>query len=719
MTISAAKQPWYTKLASIRWRKLSLIFAFTASIFSLLTYWYHPALLERLDLLGRDLTFRMRSAPSPAGAVAVVSIDEKSIKKYGRWPWTRSLQGKLIEEIKKAGASVIALDIIYLRPQSLSEDMALAEGLAAPGAEVAGGFFFRTQQSVASSPEAIDLLKQHCIRLVQAMPGARFNNIISFPYVEANQADIARFFSTFGFFNYIPDPDGIIRSAPLVLGYQKKIYPSLALSALSLFLKEHIRLTISREGVAGIQIGNRRIPVDSHGRLMLNFYNGKYSIPILSASDILDHTLPKNFLKDKLIFTGVTETGIADVRPTPVDPAFPGVSIHATAVSNILQEFYLYQDNRTLIIDVILMALIPLLMVWGMARIKQAAWMAAVYVGILCLLWLVFFITVTQTGLLISIIYPVIATTIGYLLIQSFHVMVTQRHSRYLKQAFSTYVSEALVNNLIKNPDSFTMSGEKKIITVLFSDIRGFTSLSEKLPPEKLVTILNHYLGPMTDSVMEENGTLDKYIGDAIMAIYNAPLDVKDHEVRAVQSAIKMFKRLRILNAELDSRFGLTLKIGIGIHTGDAVVGNMGSIQRFDYTAIGDTVNLASRLESRTKAYGVDIIISEDTCRKLKNWFLVRKLDRLRVKGKNEPVEIYQVMPDKNDLETQTLVSLHYDALEMYFEGRFQEALAAFRNLADRFPHDGPARIFIKRCSQYVASPPAPEWNGVYTAASK
>ena len=718
-TANPRQVKWYNRLAHIRWRTLSLIFAFTASALSLLTYWYHPVLLERLDLLGRDIVFRLRQAPPPSPDVAVVAVDEKSVKKYGRWPWPRALQGRLIRELKQQGASVIALDIIYLRPQDVAQDMALAEALASPGAPVTGGFFFRSAQSVPPDPESVQILRQHRISIIHATPGARFNRIISFPFVETNQAEIVHFFNTFGFFNYIPDPDGIVRSAPLVLGFQGDFFASLPVAALSLHLNRQIQLEISQDGVAGMRIGKLEIPLDSRGCLALNFYNGRKPLSILSASDVLDHRLKRGSLQGKVVFTGVTETGIADVRPTPVDPAFPGVAIHATVASNILQNFYLYQDNRTVIIDVLLMALVPLLMVRGMARLRKVTFMAATYVGVLCILWLIFYTVVSSTGLLISIIYPSTAATIGYLLIQSFHVLVTQRHSRYLKQAFSTYVSSALVDTLIKNPDAFKMSGEKKEITVLFSDIRGFTSLSEQLPPEELVTILNRYLGPMTDSIMEEQGTLDKYIGDAIMALFNAPLDVEDHAIKAVRSAIKMLENLARLNLELQDEFGITLKSGIGIHTGEAVIGNMGSRRRFDYTAIGDTVNLASRLEGRTKAYGVDIIISGDTCRQLRDWFLVRKLDRLRVKGKSEPVEIYQVIPDKNDIQAISLVDMYYKALELYFNGDFAKALEAFEKIIEKFGNDRPSAIMAERCRQYLRNPPAPPWNGVYVAQDK
>jgi len=590
-----------------------MLFALLASVLSLIVYWYRPPLLERFDLLGRDVVFQLREAPPPPPDVVVVSVDERSIKRHGRWPWPRELQGRLIASLKQQGAAVVALDIIYLRPQDPAQDAALAAALAADGGAVVGGYFFRDEQTVAGSRVSRDLLKDSRIQSVFEAPDARRDRILEFPFVETNQADLAAAFSTFGFFNYIPDPDGLIRGAPVVLGYGGDFYPSLPLSALAQYLGEPIRLRISSDGAESVSVGPYSSPVDGLGRLALNFYNGPKRIPFVSAGDVLDGNTPPDLLTNKVVFLGVTELGIADVRPTPIDHSFPGVGVHATVAANMLQGFHLYRDGRTILINVLLTALIPLLMVLLMSWTRRVLWMTVAFAATLTGVWFLFYSIVTTTGHLISLTYPVIATALGYLAFQAYHILVTQRQSRYLRQAFSTYVAPALVERLIENPDALALTGEKRVVTVLFSDIRGFTTLSESLPAEVLVPILNRYLGPMTDIVMGEQGTLDKYIGDAVMALYNAPLDVPDHAARAAQSAIRMLGELERLNEAFEADFGLRLHIGVGIHTGEAVVGNMGSETRFDYTAIGDTVNLASRLEARTKAYGVEIIVSDTT----------------------------------------------------------------------------------------------------------
>lgn len=701
-------------IGRLRWRSLALFFGFIASAISLVVYWYSPRLLQNIDMRSRDQVFRLRTPPDPATEVAVVAVDEKSVKKVGRWPWSRSVQGDLIKKIKNLGAITVALDIIYPKPQNPLEDSILSESVD----NVTGGYFFRGEKTFEMSQEGIDILMQNSISQIIFKKEASTEKIIVYPYVETNITNIAKKFSGLGFFNYIPDEDGLLRKASLVFGFQEKFYPSLSLKALSHFTGNEPILTFNREGLENIKLGDKIIPVDSRGRLPLNFYSNK-GIPIISASDILDNILPAQKIKDKIVFIGVTEMGLADVRPTPVHSSFPGIGIHAVAVSNILQDYYLYQNNTTIIIDVILMSLIPFFMVWLMARLRNAWFITATFLLTIGTVWITFFLIFTNTGLLISFIYPVIAATIGGVSFQTFHVLVTQRHSRYLKQAFSTYVSPHVVEKLIKSPESFSLSGEKKIITVLFSDIRKFTTISEAVSVETMVKILNSYFGSMTEIIITKQGTLDKYIGDALMAIYNAPLDVQSHATKAAISAREMIVQLGELNKGFQAEFGIKLQIGIGIHTGEAIVGNMGSEMRFDYTAIGDTVNLASRLEGLTKLYGTTIIVSSETVKELDDELPVRRLDKIRVKGKIKPVEIFELMTDQNIENARAKADMFHKALEKYFSKAFSEALKMFKNINSAYPSDKPTEIFIKRCQKFIDGYPSEDWDGVYVAESK
>jgi adenylate cyclase len=296
---------------------------------------------------------------------------------------------------------------------------------------------------------------------------------------------------------------------------------------------------------------------------------------------------------------------------------------------------------------------------------------------------------------------------------ESYRNLVVERKGRHLKKAFGTYLSPDLVAEIARDPDSLKLGGEKRIISVIFTDIREFTSLSEKLAPEKLVSLLNRYLSPMTRIVMEERGTLDKFIGDAVMAFYNAPLEVPDHAARACRSALRMLEELARLNTQLEASGMPTIKIGIGIHTGEAVVGNMGADIRFDYTAIGDSVNLASRLEGLTKYYGVSAIVSDETRRAAGEGFHFRELDLVRVKGKQKPVAVFELM-----MENSMIYDSFKNGLKLYRNRDFKEASRIFEHL-ESVNCDSTSALYAGRCREFLANPPDEDWDGVYVANAK
>lgn len=696
----------------------ALLFALGGSLTGLLLYWLAPALLEQLDQRSQDFVFTLRAAPPPPEEVAVVAVDEASIKRYGRWPWTRSIQAQLITQLKALGAGTIALDITYPLVENQAADEALAAALAAEGTPVVGGYFFREQQTVAGSERALAQLYENRIKLVLRPPGSHLDTVPTFPFAEPNQADLAAHFTAQGFFNASFDPDGLIRSVPLVLGYQDQLYPSLAAQALGLYGEVPVGVRASIEGLASLRLGQYDVPVDVYGRLALSFYNGDTTIPLLSAADVLDGTIGAEQIEGRLLFVGVTEYGVGDLRPTPVDAAYPGVLLHATAVSNIIQGLYLVRDNRIILINVALMAVVPLLMVLVLIRFRRPAAMAAVFLLIVGGVGLLFYLLVAQ-GYLVSFVYPTVALALGFASFVSYYVLNTQRQQRFLTEAFSSYVSPALVRQLLADPNRLRLAGEKREITVLFSDIRGFTTISEAMPPEQLAALLNIYLDAMCEIVMDHQGMLDKYIGDAVMALYNAPLDIPDHPARAAESALAMCRRLDELNEEFVKRFGIRLSIGIGLNTGPAIVGNLGGQRRFDYTAIGDTVNLGSRLEGQTKQYRTLIIVSASTQAALGERFCCRRIDLIQVKGKQQAVAIYELMGYADDERLCTLARRFEQVLDAYFAIDFAGALAQCEALLRDYPDDGPTLLLAERCRVFLDSPPLPTWDGVYVATSK
>jgi adenylate cyclase len=692
-------------------------FALASACLSLLLYWYHPPLLDRVDQAARDLVLRLRDTPAPPEPVALVSVDERAVKTHGRWPWPRALQARLIEALKQAGAGVIALDIVYLKSEGPEADQALIQALELPGAPVIGGYFFREQQSLAPGEDALAVLRDSRIRQVLRRPGADASPVEILPYAEVSQASIAGVMGGLGFFNVAHDPDGLVRSAHLVMGHGAELYPSLPLRALAAYGAAPASVALGPEGVSEVRLGGAAIPVDRRGELALNFYSRDRSIRHFSAADVLDGRLGSE-LSGALVFVGVTELGIADLRPTPVSDSFPGVAVHATVAANVLQGWYLKRDARAVTADVLTMLLLPLVTVWGMARARGPLRMLGVALavaaaGALALRWLL-----VREGLLVSLAYPVSAVAIAGLSLQSWYMITVGRRSRFLRRAFAAYVAPALVQRVVDNPDSLSLSGEKRQVTVFFSDIRGFTSITESLPPERMVKLLNRYLSRMSDIVMDHQGTLEKYIGDAIMALYNAPLELPGHPSLAARTALRMLQALEELNDEFERDFGLRIRIGVGINTGDAIIGNLGSERRFHYAAVGDTVNLGARLESRTKAYGVDVIVSGATREQLAQEFLCRHLDRLQVKGKSEPVEIHELMSADTAANRQ-LAQRFEEALEHYFAGRFGAALEALGELMRDYPGDGPSQVLADRCRGYLQQPPPPDWSGVHVARDK
>jgi adenylate cyclase len=496
--------------------------------------------------------------------------------------------------------------------------------------------------------------------------------------------------------------------------YKGDIYPSMALQALKYYTNEAAQVRISSSGVQAIQMGKYTIPCNKEGALSVNFYGPGGSIKTYSAVDIMKKRLPPNELQGKMVFVGFTEIGIYDVRPTPFDPVLPGVEIHASIAANTLEQRFIVNNNSTVFLERVLLFVLPLLLalLLGLAPSASIGFLSGVCFTALYLAanYLLFSIYLLD----ISILSPLMALGLTTVSSEIYRSLVVDRKGRYMKRAFSNYVSADLVARIMKNPDSLKLGGEKREITILFSDIRGFTSISEKLAPEALVQLLNEYLNPMTLIVLEEKGTLDKYVGDAIMALYNAPLDVAGHADHACRSAIKMMEKLAEINRSFIARDILIIDIGIGINTGDAVVGNMGASMRFDYTAIGDNVNLASRLEGLNKIYGTHIIVSESTREQAGRDLHFREIDLVTVKGKLKPVPIYELMV----VDDTELKSGFAEALGYYRNREFTAALQMFENLYVQ-KEDQVSSIYTKRCRDFIADPPSEDWDGVFEAKSK
>ncbi len=733
-------------------------FVFFLTCLVVILYFFSVPLLEYVELKCWDLHFKWRGPLKPAGPVAFIGIDEQSVNREGRWPWPRRTMARLLQAADRSGALVIGLDFGFFEPDLRlrqkaildlraelqgkddgrvagdllkrldamaareDDDQILAEAVQALSAPlVLGQFFYGMESAFVPPPPPPEILDKAVCRVVLSKGETPKGKLLEQAGLEHNIPIIAKAAPYVGSFNVLPDPDGSVRWMPLILRYEGRIYPSLALQMLSAALPDLTPvIKLDENGVEGIKLGPVDIPVNTNGEILVNFYGPGYTFQHYSATALMNGELPADCLKDKLVVIGITTMGLHDLRPTAFDPIFPGVELHCTVMENILQQQFVRKSDRTsLLYDlgaIVALALLFLIAQWhlrGMLLACVTAALAAVYVAITHYLFL-------HDGLWLNNVYPGLNLVFAYVGTTMHRYVSEEREKRKVRQTFGLYVPPAVVEEMLADPEKLRLGGERKELSILFSDIRGFTTLSEKIPPEELVPQLNSYLTRMTEVVFNHQGTLDKYIGDAIMAIFGAPLPQDNHPVRACQSALDMKEELLALQAEWRSRKMPVLDIGVGIHTGVVMVGNMGSERRFDYTVIGDNVNLASRLEGLTRKYGVSIIVSGATWDVVKNDFMGRELDLVRVKGKQDAVAIFELLCRRDREEEYAVVLDTYSrALALFRERRWLEALELFSRVESIWPGDHPSMYYQYRCGEYLNEPPPENWDYITTLDSK
>lgn len=521
----------------------------------------------------------------------------------------------------------------------------------------------------------------------------------------------------FGFVNFHPEIDGGLRWENMIIEHLDRYYPPIGISMLMEYygLEGDDLAAVKGEG---IRLGDIMIPTDEKARLLVNYYGPFGSINYYSIVDIIEGNYPPGTFQDMIILVGGAATGLGDVWLTPFDPSLPGVEKHATVISNILQGDFIKKPPSARLISLLLIVSVGLALGFFIPRMPSVLYVLLFTAVTLAVLLGVVVLMFSVNGIWVNLIYP-----FGNLMVVSIGVVVYQyfteeREKRQIKKAFKMYLNDALVEQLAKSHDGLQLGGDEKVLTVMFSDIRNFTSISEGMTPEQLVSLINTYLSLMTKTIMNENGTVDKYIGDAIMAIYGAPIHSEVHPAEACRTALKMMHDLDHVRGEWMERGYPVIKIGIGINTGRMVVGNMGSEDRFDYTVMGDSVNLASRLEGLTKAYGAGIIISEFTAEKLTD-FVVKDLDLVRVKGKDKPIRIFELLAEGSPDKALALELEQYsEALELYRNMQWDKAIDGFKALEQE--HNLMLySIYGKRCAAFRANPPAGDWDGVFTFTSK
>ena len=733
----------------------------SAIVIGIAAFLYGIPFMDIMELKTIDLRFDARGNTPPGSQVVLAVVDEKSLEKEGKWIWPRLKIADLVNKLSKAGARVIGFDIGFLEPddkrvvkiintikqeiqQSNIEnkhfeqfldnlkyrsdnDRLLADAIKKSKAKVVLGYFFHMNLDAVELPDEagianhVENIRGSRHKLVRYTSAEAQNvELIEAKLPEPNIQIISNASDYGGFFNMLPDPDGVVRRLPTVLKFRDELYAPLSIVSLSAYLDAPIWVNVAEHGVEELKIGELPIPTDEEGRILINYRGPEKTFPHISITDILNENVPKEALKDKIVLVGATAVGIFDLRVTPFGTVFPGLEVHANVVDSMLAKDFLHQPAWIQLFDI--MAIIIASLFLGMLLPR-----AGVVSGALTGIFLFFgYIALCQylfsaNGLILNLVYPLTVIVFTYVAITAYRYLAESKQKRFIKDAFSTYLAPSVVSQLIQSPEKLVLGGEKRVITAFFSDVQGFTSISEKLEPTDLVELLNEFLTEMTDIVLAHEGTVDKFEGDAIIAFFGAPNPLPNQAEVACRACIEMQIRLAQLRIKWEEENKPPLKMRIGLSTGPAVVGNMGSKNRMDYTMMGDTVNTAARLEGVNKIYGIYTLISDATFNAINNQIVARKIDYISVVGKKEPIFVYELLGYPGSIDDRILETAdkYTDGLNAYREQNWDKSIAFFNQALEITPNDGPSKTIKDRCEKYKLNPPDEDWDGSFSMETK
>ncbi len=555
---------------------------------------------------------------------------------------------------------------------------------------------------------------------------------LPFPVSSATYRVIEQAASGRGLFSINPETDGIIRRVPVVMKAQGMLVPSLAMEMLRVVSHAGaILVRVNEAGIQSVAVPGLEVPTDRNGQFWVHF-NKHDPARYVSAKDVLQGDVPADRLRGRLVLIGTSAIGLLDTKTTPLDAVMPGVEVHAQILESVLTKSLLVQPNYAIGAELVTAVLC------GLAIIIAAPMLSATVVVLLGALLIAGLVGLSlylfeEHNLLIDFTYPLISSWLIYLVLTFVNYFREQKQRQQIRSAFGYYLSPHMVEQLARSPEKLVLGGEERRMTILFSDVRGFTTISEhyKDDPQGLTRLMNRFLTPLTNAIIERKGTIDKYIGDAIMAFWNAPVDDAEQEANACDAALEMQARAAALNVELkreaDANGGvyMPLRIGVGLNTGPCVVGNMGSDFRFNYSVLGDTVNFASRLEARTKDYRLPLVIGSRTAEGAKDKFATMEIDLIQVKGKTQPEAVFAVL-GRADLEQdprcRELRELNAQMLAHFRKQDWDAALGLIdrcRKIANGFEVSGLYDMYVERIDAYRADPPGADWDGVYEAESK
>lgn len=722
----------------------------------------NPSYLTTLSNRCYDLFLKKHHISEKSDVPVIVDIDEKSLERYGQWPWPRYRLASLLTAINRSAPLAIGLNILCGEPDRTSpgrlqavlkdelgidvqfsglpdylmnHDQMMADALGNTDSVL--GFYCRFDKVQTSHDDPFPIYlgnSSFCIlhssgnSVAQGYDAFSHDDTVESLFratgVVAPIEILMRSAKSCGFINTMPDSDGVLRRTPMLIEHDGTLHPSLSLALLQIVRKDDfMAFHKSSTGIDTIFLGSSSenrlvIPLNSFGTLLMHFRGPGKSYPYYCAADILDKKISPDSFKDKIVLIGSSASTLKDIHMSPFGPQLIGVEVHAAVIDTVLTGNFIQHPpwGRVVELLILLGAGFVITLVLSKGRMLSAMVVLIVMGGViyfateLCFMgWSIF----------VSPVFPLIAMVIHFFILMLIKFLSTERDKVLLKAAFSKFISKPIVDRVISSPHTLKLQGEEKEISIMFVDIRNFTSLSEKLTPEQVTHLLQEYFTPMTRVIIQNNGTLDKFIGDGIMAFWNAPLNIKNHKGWAVQSGVDMLTELGSLNGKFIKKYGFEINMGIGLHTGVVRVGNMGTEELFNYTIIGDDVNVAARLESLSKFYGVRIIISEVLKAHLPSTHWSQELDLVRVKGRAQPLKIYGLYTGKFLRHPKEHLDRYHDALYLYRSKKFQAAHEIFSKFRDEM-YDRPLyKIYQERCSFFMKYPPPDNWNGVFSHKNK
>lgn len=735
----------------LRWGALLLGILITLSLagYHLLQGRYdQTSLIKRLDYILYDWRFNLLNsdehfARSDANIV-IVDIDEASLFTEGRWPWSRDKLATLTRNLTDAGAVVIAYDILMSEPQEnptrrlqwqarQEGDEAMAEALAPfvdrteydrqlaetfADIDVVMPFLFHENAATRTGqlpPPVYSLGPEQAERLL-AVQASGYTGAL--PVLQ--EAAVGA-----GFIVPAIDGDGVLRSAPLVTQYDGALYPSLSLAAgLAYYFIEGIDLSVARynqqlDVINWLQFADQRIRTDVAGRVLIPYLGEQGQFPYLSATDVLNQRIEPGVLENALVLVGTSSVGLADLRTTPVGTQFPGVEIHATLLNGLLAGDFPYTPNFAHTLTALILLILGVIYSVISSRIGPLGLVSATVVLLAALIGLNFYFWQQQ-----KVALPLASSLVLTIALSALHLLQgflgERRTKQHISSVFGQYVPQAHIDHMLAHPNEFGFEGENREMTVLFSDIRSFTTISESLDATELKDLLNRYFTPITESIFNHQGTIDKYVGDMVMAFWGAPLRDPQHARHALEAAVDMIGTLKTLNPELNRLGYPSIDVGIGLNTGPMNVGDMGSHFRRAYTVLGDSVNLGARLEGLTKFYGVKILVGPDTVAAIDDWAF-RPIDRIRVKGKLEPVSVYEPVAPRDTLSDKwhQELTLWTDTYQTYLNRNWALTRQKLNELINQSPSPALYQVYLNRLTDLEAEGVPPDWDGTYTHTSK